>query len=64
MQTLIQNAMTGESGTTGGGFSSMDPTGMSSQFSSMTIWQEMLPGEDGALVSDLLCNEENGQYTY
>lgn len=33
-------------------FSSLSPTG-----SSMTLWQEMLPGDDGALISPMLENQ-------
>ena len=51
--------MTGSSGTTSGSTSATDMTSMSSMMGGgmMTLWQELLPGKDGAAVNDLLIRQ-------
>ena len=51
--------MTGSSGTTSGSTSATDMTSMSSMMGGgmMTLWQELLPGKDGAAVNDLLTRQ-------
>ena len=56
VEALMQSVM---------GDGSAESSGESSIFSSfagVNVWQEMLPGENGELISDLLTDEEEGQY--
>ena len=51
--------MTGSTSTTSGSTSATDMTSMSSMMGGgmMTLWQELLPGKDGAAVNDLLIRQ-------